>query len=71
MTHEEKSESDERNPREHETGGHEHGSGKFIPYSLPRLSPDEMVARSREFYEEMATRRSARVFSSEPVPLEA
>ena len=50
---------------------HEDGSEKFIPYNLPRLSPDEMVARSREFYQEMATRRSARVFSPESVPLEA
>lgn len=55
----------------HGSGPHESGSEKFIPYSLPRLSPEEMVARSREFYQEMATRRSARVFSSEPVPLEA
>ena len=43
----------------------------FIPYSLPRLTPEEMVAQSRAFYEEMNGRRSARVFSKDPVPLEA
>ena len=34
----------------------------FIPYSLPRLTPEEMVAQSRAFYEEMNGRRSACVF---------
>lgn len=53
-----------------EPGDEKHNQA-FVPYSLPRLSPEEMVARSLEFYREMATRRSARVFSSEPVPLEA
>ena len=43
----------------------------FIPYSLPRLTPEEMVAQSRAFYQEMNGRRSARVFSKDPVPLEA
>ena len=45
--------------------------GGFIPYSLPRLTPEEMVAQSRAFYEEMNGRRSVRVFSKDPVPLEA
>ena len=43
----------------------------FIPYSLPRLTPEEMVAQSLAFYHEMDTRRSARIFSPEPIPLEA
>jgi iodotyrosine deiodinase len=51
-------------------GSQESGNG-FIPYSLPRLTPEEMVAQSRAFYEEMNGRRSARVFSKDPIPLEA
>ncbi len=43
----------------------------FIPYSLPRLSPEVMVKESLAFSREMAGRRSARVFSPEPIPLEA
>ncbi len=35
-----------------------------------RLSPDEQVARSREFLDRMRTRRTVRDFSSEPVPFE-
>ena len=43
----------------------------FIPYSLHRWSPSEMLDRSLSFYEQVAQRRSARVFSSEEIPLEA
>ena len=43
----------------------------FIPYTLPRLTPEQMVAQSRAFFEEMNSRRSARVFSKDPIPLEA
>ena len=43
----------------------------FVPYALPRLTPEEMVAQSLAFYQEMDTRRSARIFSPEPIPLEA
>ena len=41
-----------------------------IPYQPDRLSDDEMIARSREFYEEMNKRRSVRMFSKEHVPIE-
>jgi len=44
---------------------------EFIPYTLPRLTPEQMVAQSRAFFEEMNSRRSARVFSKDPIPLEA
>lgn len=43
---------------------------KFIPYQLPKLSQSEMVARARDFYDQMAKRRSVRHFSDEPVPRE-
>ena len=46
-------------------------SERFEPYRLPRLSDEEMVAQSRAFFDEMNTRRSVRVFSPEPIPLEA
>ena len=36
----------------------------------PRLPADEMVARSRGFYERARTRRTCRFFSPEPVPRE-
>lgn len=41
-----------------------------IPYHIPRLTEDEMVARSRDFYQLMNTRRTVRFFSSDPVPRE-
>ncbi|MBL8162677.1 MAG: nitroreductase family protein, partial [Anaerolineae bacterium] len=40
------------------------------PLVFERLSPDEQVARSREFLDRMRTRRTVRDFSSEPVPFE-
>ena len=43
----------------------------FIPYDLPRLSAEEMIAKSKAFAEELERRRSVRVFSQEPIPLEA
>ena len=59
-------------PKDNTDFGHsEKGEEKFIPYSLPRLSPEEMVAESKAFLEEMQTRRSARIFSRDPIPLEA
>ncbi|WP_086607452.1 nitroreductase family protein [Erythrobacter donghaensis] len=39
-----------------------------LPYSLPRLTDDEAVARARGFAERMAQRRTCRWFSDEPVP---
>lgn len=41
-----------------------------IPYSRPRLSPEESIKKSKEFYELMDTRRSVRFFSADPVPRE-
>ncbi len=43
---------------------------RFVPYALPRLDPDEQRRRSAEFAGLMATRRSVRQFSDEPVPRE-
>lgn len=41
-----------------------------IPYKLDHLSDEEMIARSKEFYETMNKRRSVRQFSQEEVPVE-
>lgn len=41
-----------------------------IPYKLDHLTDEEMIARSKEFYETMNKRRSVREFSKEPVPVE-
>lgn len=42
---------------------------KTIPFSLPRIPPEDMQSRARTFYESMQARRTVRTFSSEPVPL--
>lgn len=39
-----------------------------IPYSLPEFADDERIMRARGFREEIATRRSCRMFSDKPVP---
>jgi nitroreductase len=43
---------------------------RFVPLSFERLGEAEMLARAREFRARLATRRSVREFSSEPVALE-
>ncbi len=43
---------------------------EHIPFKLTRLSENEMIQRSKAFYEEMNLRRSVRFFSDEPVPRE-
>jgi nitroreductase len=43
----------------------------FIPHRLPRRRDADVVARAREWYDEMDRRRSVRRFSPEPVPREA
>ena len=42
-----------------------------MKYNLERLSPEEMLERSRAFLEKMQSRRSVRHFSSDEVPIEA
>jgi nitroreductase len=42
----------------------------FIPYTPPRLPPEEMHRRAEAFYAEMDSRRSVRHFSDDPVPRE-
>ncbi|MEM8713753.1 MAG: nitroreductase family protein [Planctomycetota bacterium] len=42
----------------------------FIPLAHQRRSPEEMLRRSEEFYAVADQRRSVRVFSPDPVPLE-
>ncbi|MDY7095664.1 MAG: nitroreductase family protein [Acidobacteriota bacterium] len=42
----------------------------FVPYTPPRLPPEEMLRRAEAFYAEMDSRRSVRHFSSDPVPRE-
>ena len=41
-----------------------------VPYVMRRLEERQMVRRSREFYEQMNTRRLVRHFSTDPVPRE-
>jgi len=42
---------------------------RFEPLTFDRLAPDAMLARSGEFLARIATRRTVRDFSPEPVPL--
>lgn len=46
------------------------GDTPHIPYRPPRLPEQEMVKKSREYYETLNKRRSVRFFSKDPVPLE-
>ena len=43
---------------------------KHVPFSHVRYPEQDMVLRSRQFYEDMNKRRSLRFYSDEPVPLE-
>jgi nitroreductase len=43
---------------------------RFVPYRRPRLPETEALVRARAFHAEMATRRSVRMFSPDPVPRE-
>lgn len=42
----------------------------FLPYHPPTYEALEMLQRSRDFYQEMNTRRTLRMFSDKPVPRE-
>ncbi|MBP8240265.1 MAG: nitroreductase family protein [Saprospiraceae bacterium] len=42
----------------------------FLPYHPPQFEASEMLQRSRDFYQEMNTRRTLRMFSDKPVPRE-
>lgn len=44
---------------------------RFKPLVFTRRPPDEVVRRAQEFHAAMATRRTTRHFSTEPVPREA
>ena len=43
----------------------------FVAYQRPAVEANTVVELAREFHERMDTRRSVRMFSDEPVPLEA
>jgi nitroreductase len=43
---------------------------RHIPLGFERLSPDEMLRRSREFLDRIRTRRSVRLFAPDAVPEE-
>jgi nitroreductase len=43
---------------------------RFVPLEIPHRAPHELLARARAFRETLATRRSVREFSDEPVPAE-
>jgi iodotyrosine deiodinase len=42
----------------------------FIPYVQDSISDEEMIERSKLFYEKIDKRRSVRDFSDQPVPKE-
>jgi nitroreductase len=42
----------------------------FVTYEHVRLTEEEMASRGADFYEELESRRSVRMFSSDPVPQE-
>ncbi|MDX2250613.1 MAG: nitroreductase family protein [Bacteroidia bacterium] len=44
------------------------GENTFIPYSRPNYEAEEMIERSRDYYEWMNQRRTLRFFSDKPVP---
>lgn len=46
------------------------GEYRPVPLGFTRLDPDEALARSRELLADLATRRSVRAFSTEPIPYE-
>jgi iodotyrosine deiodinase len=39
-----------------------------VPYRPCKRTDEEIIERSREYYELMAKRRTVRTFSSEPIP---
>ncbi|CAK1543765.1 unnamed protein product [Leptosia nina] len=41
-----------------------------VPFKAIRRSSEEIIKRSREYYDLMATRRTVRSFSTEPIPQE-
>ncbi len=41
---------------------------QYMPLDFQRLSPEEQLARSQQFRQQMSTRRTVRMFSPEPVP---
>lgn len=43
---------------------------EHVPFKFDRLTPEESLRRSQEFYELMIKRRTVRFFSSDPVPQE-
>lgn len=43
---------------------------QFDRLNFTRIAPEEQLRRSKEFLDRMATRRTVRSFSSEPVPME-
>ena len=49
---------------------HDTTKNGFIPYLGPTFDPEEMIARSKEYYEYMNRRRSVRIFDQRPVPKE-
>lgn len=49
---------------------HGEEEANMIPYKPNTYSKQEMIQRSKQFYENMNARRSVRYFSSKDVPLE-
>jgi nitroreductase len=45
-----------------------HPAGAFVPLVFERRTPEESLARAREFRAELARRRSVRHFRSDPLP---
>ena len=58
-----------RAPLPHQLGMNDASPYRPLPWpGLPDRSPEEMVARSRAFYEQVRTRRTCRFFALDPVP---
>lgn len=45
-----------------------HGNGQHVAFKPASYTPDEMLSRSKNFYEMVNARRSVRFFSDKPVP---
>lgn len=54
----------------HQNCFHRMNNQRFIPYKRPEIAREEMLATSKEFYQEMDQRRSLRMFSDKAVPKE-
>lgn len=60
----------DNDPKDDYLSSEPHEEDEHVPYSQVRYTEEEMVRRSDEFYHSMNHRRTVRMFSDKPVPLE-